>query len=71
MRFSTVIQAQFSQIRPVAMAPSVASRMPMYPPGGPGLGQQLFYGQAPPAMIPPQVLLPSHLTNFFYAVFFV
>ncbi|XP_044489291.1 polyadenylate-binding protein 2-like isoform X1 [Mangifera indica] len=48
------LQAQFSQIRPVAMAPSVASRMPMYPPGGPGLGQQLFYGQAPPAMIPPQ-----------------
>ncbi|XP_002518733.2 polyadenylate-binding protein 8 [Ricinus communis] len=48
------LQAQFSQIRPVAMAPSVAPRMPMYPPGGPGLGQQIFYGQAPPAIIPPQ-----------------
>ncbi|OVA15873.1 RNA recognition motif domain [Macleaya cordata] len=48
------LQAQFSQMRPVAMAPSVAPRMPMYPPGGPGLGQQIFYGQGPPAMIPPQ-----------------
>ncbi|CAN6687786.1 unnamed protein product [Malus baccata var. baccata] len=42
---------QFSQMRPVAMAPS---RMPMYPPGGPGLGQQIFYGQGPPAIIPSQ-----------------
>ncbi|KAL7619057.1 hypothetical protein Lser_V15G00836 [Lactuca serriola] len=49
------LQAQFSQMRPVAMAPSMmAPRMPMYPPGGPGMGQQLFYGQAPPAIIPPQ-----------------
>ncbi|GMP38370.1 hypothetical protein CsSME_00009635 [Camellia sinensis var. sinensis] len=48
------LQAQFSQMRPVVMAPSVAPRMPMYPPGGPGLGQQIFYGQAPPAIIPPQ-----------------
>lgn len=49
------MQAQFSQMRPVAMAPSMAPRMPMYPPGAPGMGQQLFYGQAPPAMISPQV----------------
>ncbi|KAM7265177.1 hypothetical protein ACFE04_002860 [Oxalis oulophora] len=48
------LQAQFSQMRPVAMAPPVGPRMPMYPPGGPGLGQQIFYGQAPPTMIPPQ-----------------
>ncbi|XP_057973597.1 polyadenylate-binding protein 2-like [Malania oleifera] len=49
------LQAQFSQMRPVAMGPSVAPRMPMYhPPGAPGLGQQIFYGQAPPAIIPPQ-----------------
>ena len=48
------LQAQFSQMRPVAMAPPVASRMPMYPPGGPGLGQQIFYGQGPPAIIPSQ-----------------
>ncbi|KAL0432531.1 UNVERIFIED_CONTAM: Polyadenylate-binding protein 2 [Sesamum latifolium] len=48
------LQAQFSQMRPVAMPPSIAPRMPMYPPGAPGIGQQLFYGQAPPAIIPPQ-----------------
>ena len=52
-----LLQAQFSQMRPVAMAPSVAPRMPMYPPGGPGLGQQIFYGQAPPAIFPPQVTI--------------
>ncbi|CAM8942327.1 unnamed protein product [Rhodiola kirilowii] len=48
------LQAQFSQMRPIAMAPPVGPRMPMYPPAAPGLGQQFFYGQAPPAMIPPQ-----------------
>jgi polyadenylate-binding protein len=47
------LQAQFSQLRPLAM-PSVGPRMPVYPPGGPGLGQQIFYGQPPPAIIPPQ-----------------
>ncbi|KAL7125278.1 hypothetical protein ABFS83_14G107000 [Erythranthe nasuta] len=48
------LQAQFSQMRPIAMAPTVAPRMPMYTPGGPGIGQQIFYGQPPPAMLPPQ-----------------
>ncbi|PWZ38880.1 Polyadenylate-binding protein 8 [Zea mays] len=48
------LQAQFSQMRPVAMAPSVGPRMPMFPPGVPGVGQQLFYGQPPPAFINPQ-----------------
>lgn len=48
------LQAQFSQMRPVAMPPSVAPRMPMYPPGGPGLGGQMYYGQGPPAIMPPQ-----------------
>ncbi|KAJ6807883.1 polyadenylate-binding protein 2-like [Iris pallida] len=48
------LQAQFSQMRPVAMPPNVAPRMQMYPPGAPGLGQHLFYGQAPPALIPQQ-----------------
>ncbi|XAR61910.1 hypothetical protein NMG60_11016459 [Bertholletia excelsa] len=48
------LQVQFSQMRPVAMAPPMAPRMPMYPPGAPGIGQQLFYGQAPPAIIPSQ-----------------
>ncbi|KAM7263607.1 hypothetical protein ACFE04_001290 [Oxalis oulophora] len=43
------LQAQFSQMRPPAMVPTVGPRMPVYPPGGP---QQLFYGQGPPAMIP-------------------
>ncbi|ONM53772.1 Polyadenylate-binding protein 2 [Zea mays] len=49
------LQAQFSQMRPVAMAPSVGPRMPMFPPSVPGVGQQLFYGQPPPAFINPQV----------------
>jgi hypothetical protein len=49
---SCFLQAQFSQMRPVAMAPSVAPRMQMYPPGAPGLGQQFLHGQGPPAMIP-------------------
>ncbi|KAK4490379.1 hypothetical protein RD792_001055 [Penstemon davidsonii] len=48
------LQAQFLQMRPVAMPQPLAPRMPMYPPGATGIGQQLFYGQAPPAMIPPQ-----------------
>lgn len=38
------------------MAPPVGPRMPIYPPAAPGLGQQLFYGQGPPAILPPQVL---------------
>ncbi|XP_033130560.1 polyadenylate-binding protein 2 isoform X2 [Brassica rapa] len=49
-----ILQAQFSQMRPGAMPPSVGPRMQMYPPGGPGIGQQVFYGQAPPPMIPSQ-----------------
>ncbi|XP_062097417.1 polyadenylate-binding protein 2-like [Humulus lupulus] len=48
------LQVQFSQMRPVAMTTSVAPRMPMYPPGAPGLGQQFLYGQAPPSIMPPQ-----------------
>eukprot|EP01018_Ginkgo_biloba_P022919 Gb_33053 [translate_table: standard] len=49
------LQAQFSQMRnPVGMQPAVPARVPMYPPGGPGLGQQIFYGQGPPALLPPQ-----------------
>lgn len=50
------MQAQFSQIRPAAVTIPVAPRMPLYQPGAPGLGQQLFYGQGPPAIIPPQVI---------------
>ena len=48
------LQAQFSQMRPMGMPPGVGPRMQMYPPGGPGIGQQVFYGQGPPAMIPQQ-----------------
>ncbi|KAF5786968.1 hypothetical protein HanRHA438_Chr10g0460061 [Helianthus annuus] len=48
------LQAQFSQMRPIAMGPAGAPRMPMFPPGGHGLGQQMFYGQAQPTFIPPQ-----------------
>ncbi|OMO56629.1 hypothetical protein CCACVL1_26408 [Corchorus capsularis] len=66
------LQAQFSQMRPGGMAPAVGPRMPMYPPGAPGLGQQLFYGQGPPAIIPPQPgfgyqqqLVPGMRPNFF------
>lgn len=44
------------------MAPSMmAPRMPMFPPGAPGIGQQLFYGQPPPAIISPQVLLCAYI----------
>nr|GMD89143.1 polyadenylate-binding protein 2-like [Ipomoea batatas] len=72
------LQAQFSEMRPVAMTPSLAPRLPMYPPGAPGMPQQLFYGQGPPAIIPPQAgfgyqqqLVPGmrpgggHMPNFF------
>ncbi|KAL3514466.1 hypothetical protein ACH5RR_027183 [Cinchona calisaya] len=48
------LQAQFAQMRPVSLAPTIAPRMPMYSPGAPAIGQQLFYGQPPPTMIPPQ-----------------
>ncbi|KAK4799169.1 hypothetical protein SAY86_024534 [Trapa natans] len=47
------LQAQFSQMRPVAMPPSIGPRFPIYPPGAPGLGHQLIYGQGP-ALLPPQ-----------------
>ncbi|KAK8596827.1 hypothetical protein V6N13_001436 [Hibiscus sabdariffa] len=44
-----LLQAQFSQMRPLGIP-----RMPIYPSGAPGLGHPFFYGQAPPAIIPPQ-----------------
>ncbi|KAI4367603.1 hypothetical protein MLD38_023323 [Melastoma candidum] len=72
------LQAQFSQMRPVAMPPAMAPRLPFYPPGGSGLGQQFLYGQGPP-VIPPQPgfgyqqqLVPgmrpgaAPMTNFFF-----
>lgn len=48
------LQAQFNSMRPVSVATSVAPRMPVYSPGAPGMPQQVFYGQGPPALIPPQ-----------------
>ncbi|XP_028053264.1 polyadenylate-binding protein 2-like [Camellia sinensis] len=47
-------QAQFSRMHPVAVAPLVSPCMPICPSGGSGLGQQMFRGQAPPAVTPPQ-----------------
>lgn len=34
------------------MQASIAPRVPLYPPGAPGLGQPLFYGQPPPGLVP-------------------
>ncbi|KAK1405757.1 putative polyadenylate-binding protein 8-like [Heracleum sosnowskyi] len=48
------LQAQFSQVRPVAVPPSVAPQMPIYPPGAASFGQQIFYGQGPVAINPSQ-----------------
>ena len=56
-----LFQVQFSQMRPVVMPPPVAPRMPMYPPGVPGMGQQMFYGQPPPAFVNPQVRHQSNI----------
>uniref|UniRef100_A0A1J3HG04 Polyadenylate-binding protein n=1 Tax=Noccaea caerulescens TaxID=107243 RepID=A0A1J3HG04_NOCCA len=62
------LQAQFSQMRP-AFIPGVGPRgMPMFPGGAPGLGQQIFYGQGPPPIIPhqpgfgyqPQMMRPNY-----------
>ncbi|RVW67298.1 hypothetical protein VitviT2T_019732 [Vitis vinifera] len=58
----TRLQAQFSQMRPTAMAPSVGPRMSMYPPGTPGLGQQLFYGQGPQLLSLPNQNLGTSTT---------
>ncbi|CAH8355280.1 unnamed protein product [Eruca vesicaria subsp. sativa] len=47
------LQAQFSQMRP-AFIPGMGPRIPMFPGGAPGPGQQFFYGQGPPQMMPHQ-----------------
>jgi polyadenylate-binding protein len=36
------------------VGPAVPTSLPMYHPGAPGMGQQLYYGQPPPGLIPPQ-----------------
>lgn len=48
------MQAQFAVRNPVGMTSTVATSIPMYPPGPPGLGQQIFYGQGHAQLIPPQ-----------------
>ncbi|KAJ6818818.1 polyadenylate-binding protein 8-like [Iris pallida] len=48
------LQAQFSQMRPVVIPANIAPRMPVYPHGAPGLGNNCFMVQAPPALIRPQ-----------------
>ncbi|CAN1307462.1 Polyadenylate-binding protein 8 [Linum perenne] len=58
------LQAQFSQMRPVAMPPAVAPRMPMYPPAmmppQPGFGyqQQLVPGMRPGGGPMPNYFVP-------------
>ncbi|XP_061343148.1 polyadenylate-binding protein 2-like [Gastrolobium bilobum] len=71
------LQAQFSQIRPVATAPSVANRLSMHHPRAPGLGPQSLYRQPRPPFIDqagfgyPRQLVPGMgprvppLPNFF------
>lgn len=49
------MHAQFSQMRPFLMAPYVDPQMSMYYSGGSGIGQQIFYGQAPLAITSSQV----------------
>ncbi|XP_074369961.1 polyadenylate-binding protein 8-like isoform X2 [Apium graveolens] len=49
------LQAQFSQARPVAVPPSMAPQVPVYPPGAANFGQQIFYGQGPVAINPSQL----------------
>jgi polyadenylate-binding protein len=48
------LQAQFAQMR-TPVGPAVPTTLPMYHPGAPGMGQQIYYGQPPPGLIPPQV----------------
>ncbi|PKA63556.1 Polyadenylate-binding protein 2 [Apostasia shenzhenica] len=49
------LQAHYNQMRPLMMPTSVGSRMPAFGPSAPGMGQQMFLGQAPPTLIPPQL----------------
>ncbi|KAG8065119.1 hypothetical protein GUJ93_ZPchr0004g40457 [Zizania palustris] len=73
-------RASGPRMRPVPMTPSITPRLAMYPPMAP-LGQQLFYGQAPPSIMPPQPgfgfqqqLVPgmrpggAHMPNYFVPV---
>ncbi|KAL2346425.1 hypothetical protein Fmac_000425 [Flemingia macrophylla] len=48
----TPYKNQCTQMRPVPMAPSVATRMPQYSLRPPPMGQQYLYGKRPPSFIP-------------------
>lgn len=50
------LQAQFAQMQNVVgnPPPVPANPPPIYHPGVPGMGQQVFYGQPPPGLIPSQ-----------------
>lgn len=50
-----IFQAQFSQVCPAAMAPNVGPRVPIHSFSTPGMEQQIFHGQAPHALVLPQV----------------
>ncbi|KAE8694043.1 Polyadenylate-binding protein 8 [Hibiscus syriacus] len=50
------LQEQYCYMHPTAMGPVVVPWMPMYTAGTPHFDQQLFYGQGPHAIIPPQML---------------
>lgn len=58
------VQVQFSQERPVALTMAPV-RMPFYPPGAPGMGQQFVYGQAPPAFIQ-QVITRNYWSSLLF-----
>ncbi|KAK4477028.1 hypothetical protein RD792_016230 [Penstemon davidsonii] len=48
------LEAMFSSMLPNTIFPTVTPHMPLYPPASDqGLGQQIFYRPAPPAILPP------------------
>ena len=63
------MQVQFSQMQnPVGVAQAMPTRLPIYPPRGPGLSQPMFYGQGPPTLMPPQVnMIYIHIFDIFAA----
>ncbi|KAL0915587.1 hypothetical protein M5K25_016015 [Dendrobium thyrsiflorum] len=58
------LQAQFNSMRPVSVATSVAPRMPMYPPGAPGMPQQNGFGFQQP-LVPGIRPGGAPMSNFF------
>lgn len=49
------LQVQFAHLHsPVGVGAGVPSSLPAFHPGAPGMGQQVFYGQPPHGLMPPQ-----------------